>query len=414
MSQRVTLNRDCWTTKPCDGRKVIWVSNQLKFLVTWPAGQTDTRWTLRVHQADETKTWETFSGLFAERWLSSPDLETFPMHRSVFEDWTKGKQKICVSKKFPRGPFEQTPRTPKRNMGPRARAPPPPSNLKLRGRARARTQVKFTAGSGSVQKVLFEISWSVELWAQAWRKVESRSRWSPPWSTRTSVRQKSTMQNDQTFKKVMTPLVILNDSIQTALEAGTQDSLQKTKCLVTLIYIQELWDIVYGLSPWNGKFSIRKQCGWREMVRAAISIVGIRAKLPLLNCQLFQSERNRNRDNENKKLPESMRKMQDNVLHCATSMYHSVVIWILYIFYIIWILYLYQMQQNLLLNCQVTSIAYQKFPLLWIGGMDPIDQRQSRGAAAASNAPSIALEEVAEKRVEDAIVYRCILYIVYS
>ena len=145
------------------------------------------------------------------------------------------------------------------------------------------------------------------------------------------------------------------------------------------------------------------------MVRAAISIVGIRAKLPLLNCQLFQSERNRNRDNENSRLPESMRKMQDNVLHCAT--YHSVVIWILYS---IWILYLYQMQQNLLLNCPVTSIAYQKFPLLWIGGMDPIDQRQRRGAAAASNAPSIALGEVGEKRVADAIVYRCILYIVYS
>ena len=39
---------------------------------------------------------------------------------------------------------------------------PPPSNLKLRARARAQTQVKFTAGSGSVQKVLFEMSWIYE------------------------------------------------------------------------------------------------------------------------------------------------------------------------------------------------------------------------------------------------------------
>lgn len=54
----------------------------------------------------------------------------------------------------------------------------------------------------------------------------------------------------------------------------------------------------------------------------------------------------------------------------------------------IWILYSY-LQRNLFLNCRVTSIAYQKFPL-WIGG-DPIDPRQRRGTAAASNAPSIAL-----------------------
>ncbi len=43
---------------------------------------------------------------------------------------------VAQSKKFPTGPFEQTPRTPKLNMGPRA--PLQKKKLKLRGRERAR------------------------------------------------------------------------------------------------------------------------------------------------------------------------------------------------------------------------------------------------------------------------------------
>ena len=61
------------------------------------------------------------------------------------------------SKKFWTGPFEQTPWDPELLSGSRARALNPP-NLISKRRTRARTQVKFTAGAGSVQKVLFKIS----------------------------------------------------------------------------------------------------------------------------------------------------------------------------------------------------------------------------------------------------------------
>ena len=71
---------------------------------------------------------------------------------------------LFLSKKFPTGPFEL-------NMGPpnstwvcarahaRKKAPKLIVLARVLARAGARTQVKFTAGSGSVQKVLVEISW---------------------------------------------------------------------------------------------------------------------------------------------------------------------------------------------------------------------------------------------------------------
>ncbi len=58
-------------------------------------------------------------------------------------------------------------------MVPRARAPGP---LKFEASgARARVQVKFTAGAGSVQKVLFEISWNFERLLQNYLKLSQEA-----------------------------------------------------------------------------------------------------------------------------------------------------------------------------------------------------------------------------------------------
>lgn len=131
---------------------------------------------------------------------------------------------------------------------------------------------------------------------------------------------------------------------------------------------------------WQGDDHSHRHCMHQSQVALAEGDL-------LHNCHSLYFHRNR--DNENSSLPEKHEKHREK---CNTT------ITLYYIWYMcpwfcrymnpIWILDSY-LQQNLLLNCRVTSTAYQKFPL-WIGG-DPIDPRQRRGTAAASNAPSIAL-----------------------